>query len=211
MSKKRADVPDFTQWPVIGRGDERTCFGNPDDPRRCIKVSSRERAKQSHREIRYFRYLKKRGVPFCHIPEFFRVIETESFLGIEQERILDPSGKPPDDMRHYLKKPLSASEQKAFWDAMADLKSYLVKYNVIPCDLVMSNMLMVESGAGLEIKMVDGLGGAEFIPFSNYLPFFGKRKIDRKWQKFIDRIVRPHFELYQNREATSGQATGSGR
>ncbi|HSH66730.1 MAG TPA: lyase family protein, partial [Bacteroidia bacterium] len=26
------------------------------------------------------------------------------------------------------------------------LKSYLVKYNVIPCDLVMSNMLMVESG-----------------------------------------------------------------
>lgn len=194
-----ASMEDFTHWLEIGRGDERVCYQNPDDASRCIKVSSKKKCKQSMREIRYFRYLVRREVPFVHLPRFYGAFETDSLIGIEQELIRDQSGKQPLDVRHYLKNPLSPKQQEDFWVAMADLKSYLVRYNVIPCDLVMSNMLVLEEPGSVRIMLIDGLGGAEVIPFSDYIRCLGRKKIQRKWERYINKVVRPHFDMFQSR------------
>lgn len=191
-------MEDFTKWPEIGRGDERVCYQNPSDPARCIKVSRKEKCKQSRREIRYFRYLVRRGVSFAHIPKFYGVIETEDLIGIEQELIQTPSGTHPLDIRHYLKQNLSEEQHQEFWRALAKLKSYMLRYNIIPCDLVMSNMLVLEEPGGMRIMLVDGLGGAEVIPFSDYIPYLGRKKINRKWKRFIQGVVRPHFDEFQS-------------
>lgn len=190
-------MQDFTHWTVIGRGDERTCYLNPEDPTRCIKVSCKEKAKQSKREIRYFQYLLKRDVAFTHIPKFYRVVETKDYIGIEQERIIDSFGKQPLDLFHYLHKPLSSEQQRLFWNAMDSLKAYLIEYNIIPCDMMMSNMLVVECDSGIKIMMIDGLGGAEWLPLSDYIPCLGKKKINRKWREFVERVLTPHFERLQ--------------
>ncbi|GHX99871.1 hypothetical protein VCSRO161_2721 [Vibrio cholerae] len=124
-------MKDFTQWPVIGRGNERVCYQNPDDPSRCVKVSRKEKSKQSQREIRYFQYLVKRQVAFTHIPRFYSVIQTDRYLGLEQERVLDSQGKQPPDLYHYLCQPLSNKQQREFWLAMDMLKDYLIRYNII--------------------------------------------------------------------------------
>lgn len=189
---------DFTKWPEVGRGDERVCYEDPRDPARCVKVSSKRKCKQSKREIRYFRYLVRRGVAFSHIPRFYGVVETGSLIGIEQELIKTASGERPQDVRHYLKQPLSSKQKQAFWAALADLKAYLIRYNVIPCDLVMSNMLVLEEPESLRIMLVDGLGGAEVIPFANYIRYLGRKKIHRKWEKFINQTVQPHFDNFQS-------------
>lgn len=190
-------MQDFTQWKVIGRGDERVCFQNPDDPTRCIKVSRKHKAKQSRREIRYLQYLLKRGVAFTHIPAFYQVIETDDYIGMEQELVTNPSGTPPLDLRYYLEQPLNTDQQAAFWQAMQSLKDYLLEYNVIPCDLVMSNMLVVEDDNQIKVMMIDGFGGAELIPLANYIRYFGKRKIERKWREFMERTLKPHFKRQQ--------------
>lgn len=190
-------MKDFTQWPVIGRGNERVCYQNPDDPSRCVKVSRKEKSKQSQREIRYFQYLVKRQVAFTHIPRFYSVIQTDRYLGLEQERVLDSQGKQPPDLYHYLCQPLSNKQQREFWLAMDMLKDYLIRYNIIPCDLVMSNMLVVEGIDKTKVIMIDGFGGAEWIPIANYVRFLGKRKIERKWQKFVEDFITPCFKNNQ--------------
>lgn len=190
-------MTDFTKWPVIGRGNERVCYQNPDDPSRCIKVSRKGRAKQSVREIRYFQYLVKRNIAFTHIPRFYAVVQTDEYLGIEQERVLDSQGNQPPDLRHYLRHPLSDRQQKAFWQAMVTLKEYLLQYNVIPCDLVMSNMLVIEENEHTKVIMIDGFGGAEWVPLANYSRFLGHRKIERKWRKFINERLTPYFQQQQ--------------
>lgn len=85
-------MPDVSEWKVIGRGDERICYQHPDDPARCIKLSRREKSKQTRRELRYFGFLRRRGVPFTLIPEFFGVVKDEEYIGIEQQLVLDGRG-----------------------------------------------------------------------------------------------------------------------
>jgi hypothetical protein len=194
---KGLEMEDFTQWPQVGRGDERICYQNPNDPGRCVKVSPKERCKQSKREIRYFQYLKKQQVPFTHIPNFYGIIETDNLIGIEQELIMNPSGGRPLDIRHYLKQKLSVPEQEQFWNALNQLKEYLLGYNVIPCDLVMSNILVVQDKDSIRAVIVDGLGAAEILALPNYIRFLGRKKIERKWKRFLKNMVFPHFDAHQ--------------
>ncbi|MCZ4065153.1 PhoP regulatory network YrbL family protein [Oxalobacter sp. JAC-2022] len=89
---------DYTTWRVIGQGTERTCYQHPENPARCVKIIRKSRFKQTLREISYFGYLKRKGVPFDHLPRFYGKIEGEGFIGIEQELIRDtvPPGKSAD-------------------------------------------------------------------------------------------------------------------
>lgn len=194
-------MEDFTQWPEIGRSDERICYVNPNDPTRCVKVSRKSKAKQSRREISYYRFLTKRGVPFTYIPKFYGVVEGEDYLGIEQELVRGSDGETPKDIYYYLRQPLSKEAQEQFWQAMNALKRYLIQYNVIPCDLVMSNLLVVKTGTGIQIKLIDGLGATEFIPLVKYVRFLGRKKIEGKWHKFLTRVVEPYFNQIQYQQS----------
>lgn len=182
---------DFSDWEVIGKGTERVCYKHPDDPRRCVKLSPKSNSKQTHREIRYLNFLKKRGVPFTFIPEFYQVVETKDFIGMEVELVSNRDGTRALNLEYYLMAHHSPVDIGAFKQALEELKAYLLEFNVIPCDLLLSNMLVVEEEEGIRVRLIDGYGAAEFLPFSNYLPVVGRRKIQRKWDKFINNIIEP--------------------
>ncbi|SDN94842.1 PhoP regulatory network protein YrbL [Halomonas shengliensis] len=193
-------MPDVRNWTIIGRGDERICYQHPDDPGRCIKLSRREKAKQTRRELRYFRYLQRRRVPFTLIPEFFGVVEDAGFVGIEQQLVLDDQGNLPPNVAEYLAKPLTPKQKSQFWAGLGALKAYLLAYNVVPCDLVMSNLLVIERSGATTIMLIDGLGSSEFIPLPDYIPWLGRRKIRRKWVRFMEKMVEPRFMSTQERQ-----------
>ena len=49
---------------------------------------------------------------------------------------------------------------------------------------------LVSSGladAGYRYVVIDGYGSPEWIPLPNYCRFFGRRKIQRQWRKFMER------------------------
>ncbi|MCE0733813.1 hypothetical protein LWH48_13620 [Halomonas sp. G15] len=193
-------MPDLRNWKVIGRGDERICYQHPNDIGRCIKLSRREKAKQTLRELRYFRYLQRRRVPFTLIPEFFGVVEYEDFIGIEQQLVLDDQGKLPPNVADYLTTPLTPEQVNHLWAGLCALKAYLLAYNVVPCDLVMSNLLVIERSDATTVILIDGLGSSEFIPLSDYVPWLGRRKIRRKWARFMEKTVRPRFMSTQENQ-----------
>ncbi|WP_282042062.1 YrbL family protein [Halomonas alimentaria] len=193
-------MPDVRNWKIIGRGDERICYQHPDDRERCIKLSRREKAKQTRRELRYFRYLRQRRVPFTLIPEFFGVVENEDLIGIEQQLVLDDQGNLPPNVAEYLTKPLTPQQINHFWAGLCALKAYLLAYNVVPCDLVMSNLLVIERPDATTVILIDGLGSSEFIPLPDYVPWLGQRKIRRKWARFMEKTVKPRFMSTQERQ-----------
>lgn len=197
---------DVTEWRVIGRGDERICYQHPDDPTRCVKLSRREKAGQTRRELRYFRLLSRRGVPFTLIPEFFGEVNGEGVVGIEQQLVLDDQGELAPNVAEYLATPLTPQQASRFWAGLDALKVYLLAYNVVPCDLVMSNLLVIERADATTVMLIDGLGASEFIPLPDYVVFLGRRKIRRKWARFMTKTVKPRFAQTQSQPWITDQA-----
>ncbi|WAV89992.1 YrbL family protein [Oxalobacter aliiformigenes] len=184
-------MTDYTAWPVIGRGAERTCYLNPVDKTRLVKISPRKNAKQTLREIKYFRFLIRRGIPFDHIPKFYGEISGDDFIGFEQEFISgdDPRHDSiPETLEQYLRHLSSQEDIQKLRNALEKLKTYLLRYNIIPCDLLPDNIVVKHGTTGPKLILIDGLGGTELIPASNYFKLLGNRKILRKWEKFSKKL-----------------------
>ncbi|MEZ8088214.1 YrbL family protein [Vibrio sp. 1S139] len=177
-------MQDFLNWPVIGRGSERTCYLDPKDPNRCIKVSHRDKSKQTKREVAYLEKLKKNNIDFTHLPQYYGVIDCGDYIGIIQEVVRNDNGDIASDLRHYLKRNRSEKELSFLQDGLNELKGYLKENNIIPSDLVLSNILVLEKKESIKLVLIDGYGSTELFPLSNYLPLVGRRKIERKWNKF---------------------------
>ena len=184
---------DYTAWPVIGKGMERTCYLNPDDPSRLVKISLDGNTRQTEREIRYFRFLMNRGVPFYHIPQFYGEVHGVGFIGFEQEYVRDfhipeSESSPAMALLSYLSSPLSQEQTEELQAALDELKAYLLRYNIIPSDLDVDNIVIKRMPSGIRLILIDGFGSTELIPASNFFRFIGNRKIIRKWEKFLQRM-----------------------
>ncbi|MGL6315364.1 YrbL family protein [Vibrio sp. WXL103] len=191
-------MSDFLKWPVVGSGNERVCYRDPEQPSRCVKVSHLKQSKQTRREIKYYQYLVKRRVSFAHIPKFFRKVEQGQYIGMEMEFICNEDGSRCASLREYLNRPLNAAEVERLESSLTQFKHYLIDNNIIPCDFSLSNLIVMELGQEqLKIMMIDGLGSTELIPLSIYIRSIGRRKIERKWQRFISQRVEPLIDRSQ--------------
>ena len=57
---------------------------------------------------------------------------------------------------------------------------YLYRYNIIPCDLRLDNLLVQTTQTENKLIAVDGLGSTDAINIAQYLPCWGHKKIIRK-------------------------------
>ena len=186
-------MTDYTSWRVIGEGTERTCYQNPVDQTRCVKIIRKSRVKQTLREISYFRYLIGRGVPFDHLPKFYGEIKGGGFIGIEQELVHDllpdkrrtsPIQASPT-IRQYMAVPRSKEEIRAFWKAVNELKAYLLRYNILAGGIDENNVVVQQTPSGIKLVVIDGVYDTEWIPVSKYFKFLGRRKMERRWKRFL--------------------------
>ena len=70
--------------PVVATGAERICVRNLNNQFSCFKISKKIHSKETRREIKYFKFLKRKGVT-----SFISDFETEEEIIIEQELIAD--------------------------------------------------------------------------------------------------------------------------
>lgn len=206
---------DYTNWPVIGEGFERICYQDPANPVRCIKIIRKAHYKQTQREIVYFRYLVRRGIPFDHLPKFYGEIRGShnKLIGIEQELIYDiplssadtvkkqnTSIRPSKTIRQYLSETLSAQQISEFLKALDTLKCYLLRYNILALDINHNNIVVQNTGNGIRLVLIDGVYNTEWLPISQYFRFFGSRKILRRWNRFISALheIYPQLDHIQS-------------
>lgn len=184
-------MTDYTAWPVIGRGAERTCYLNPADKTRLVKISPRRNAKQTLRRNKIFPLSDPARYSVRPHSQIYGEISGDDFIGFEQEFI--PGADPrhdsiPETLEQYLHHLSSQEDIQKLRNALEKLKTYLLRYNIIPCDLLPDNIVVKHGTTGPKLILIDGLGGTELIPASNYFKVLGNRKILRKWEKFSKKL-----------------------
>ena len=68
---------------------------------------------------------------------------------------------------------------------LADFFRYLYRYNIIPCDLQTDNLLIEIKNTQKKLFIVDGLGSTDAINISQYIAWWGRKKILRKTIFFL--------------------------
>ena len=170
---------------MIGKGMERACFRNSQNPQSCYKVSHISHSKQTIREINYFRYLRKRNVNPSFMPKFFDAYKSGNYVIIEQELLCNSDKFVYITLSEFISC-ASDEELKTLNKFLDKLLHEMLQLNVIVSDIRPGN-IMLELKQNRQINKVyifDGYGAPEFIPLPNYFHFLGKLKILRQWKKF---------------------------
>lgn len=176
---------------VIGVGTEKRCYLNLYDNGRCLKISDKKNAAQIKREIKYFKFLNKRKIDAPFIPKFYGEFETDNLIGYEQECFLEimqggVCTRACPLSEYILHSNYSENEIKQRLEE--EIKKVMIDKNIICCDLHEGNVYFVEQNSTKKFVVIDGFGTTEFIPISQYLTFFCKKKIERQWLKFEERL-----------------------
>lgn len=178
-------IPEFGE--IIGRGNTRICCLNPNNPNTCFKISTKKNSKETIREINFFHLLQRKGISTEYLPTFFSSFSNKEIVGYEVELFWSTDGS-STTVLEFLKT-ATDSQINDLEKHLQLLKQELLRKNIIISDLAPGNMAIRLNRAG-EIErlvIIDGFGSGEMIPVAFYIPFFGKRKIERKWKKFITR------------------------
>jgi hypothetical protein len=183
----------------VGKGKERTCFVHPDDPQKAIKVAHGDISQQSRREIKFYQKLYKRGDDDPHIPHFYGLCETNLGQGIVVDMIRDQGGEISRPLNWYLAEGYPIEDFEPY---LAELRqSFLQNLIIFNHDMTVGNLLFQKvSATCARLVAIDGLGDVVIVDWFDVFPSLVRRKISRRWQRFIARVYRTS-EVRSQREA----------
>ena len=176
--------------PYVGKGKHRECYIHPLDENLCIKILLPSKSGgafiEAEREAKYYRFLAKKKVPWTMLPAFHGDVITNRGKGYVFDLIRDFDGNVSKNLDYYLSKSqLTQQHAQGLSNAFDRLKEYLLRWKIITMNIEDQNLVYQKIGNNDgRLVMVDNLGNSEFIPISNYLAFFAKLKIRRKWRRF---------------------------
>lgn len=170
----------------IGQGRERACYIHPEDPRLAIKIPHGKLREQTQRDLKFYRMLKKRGIHGNpHIPAFHGLCETNLGRGMVVDLIRNYDGEMSRSLTWYQEQGVPIEEFKEFFDEIK--QSFL--QNLIIFDLNIGNLLFQKSStSSAQLVAIDGLGDVVAFDWLDYFPFLVRRKINRRWKRFMARI-----------------------
>ena len=174
----------------IGQGRERVCYVHPDDPRLAIKLPHAETSEQTEREIRFYQKLRRRkAVHSKHIPTFHGVVDTSLGAGIVVDLIRDYDGQISRPMNWYLAEGYPVEE---FEPMLKELyESFLDNRIIFNHDMNIGNLLLQKrSMTRGRLVAIDGLGDTVAVDWLDAIPWFARRKIRRRWLRFLERLYR---------------------
>ena len=176
---------------LFGKGLHRECFIHPDDKNKCIKVVTNGNQQETEREQGYYRLLEKNKISWDMLPRFYGNIDTDMGSGAVFELIRDSNGQVSKTLEYYLADTtFVASHREQIHQALAELKTYLLRYNIITMPIKSKNVLFRfnENNQG-RLYIIDNIGNANLITIESHWPFLGRKKIIRRWDRFIKTLT----------------------
>jgi hypothetical protein len=195
----------------IGTGRERACYVHPEDPRLAIKMPMGKVSDQTQRDLKFYRKLKKRGIKgIPHVPDFHGLCDTNLGRGIVVDLIRNYDGEISRPLNWYLAEGIPIEEFNEF---LAELKqSFLQNLIIFNNDMTISNLLFQRSSSrSAQLVAIDGLGDVVAIDWFDNFPFLARRKINRRWKRFMERIYRTHEVRQQRGKTTAADSIQSKR
>ncbi|MGI9318888.1 MAG: YrbL family protein [bacterium] len=188
----------------IGAGKERVCYRHPDDPGKVVKIQKGEVEKQTRRELSFYRWMQRRNMNnFKHLPRFYGQVETNLGRGFVVDLVSDYDGTISKSLYWHFERGYSISE---FIPYLEELRQYLVENLIVfSVDMSRFNVLFNRvSNREARLVVIDGLGNHSAINWLDEIPYFARRKIKRRWDRFF-------LKLQYNSETLMKQYGGSPR
>jgi hypothetical protein len=183
----------------VGKGKERACFVHPDDPQKGVKVAHGDISQQSRREIKFYQKLQKRGGSDPHIPRFYGLCETNLGQGVVVDMIRDQDGEISRPLNWYLAEGYPIEDFEPYLDELR--QSFLQNLIIFNHDMTVGNLLFQKvSATCARLVAIDGLGDVVIVDWFDVFPSLVRRKISRRWARFIARVYRTS-EVRSQREA----------
>lgn len=184
---------------LIGKGMHRECYKHPENPSLCIKLIVKDSPVEIKREKQYYRHLQKRGISWDMIPRYYGDVETNLGPGSVFDLIADHDLAVSKSLEYYLS---SVEQTEKYFRSLSEslklLKNYLLDNNIVTMNIKPYNVLCRKNASGIfRLFLIDNIYNSEFIPVSNYVNFFAKLKISRKWRRFEESIL----NAYQHNHA----------
>ena len=178
---------------LVGEGNERLCFINPNNKERVIKITKKNvnGREQNKIDSMYYSFLVKQGRQIDHIPRCYGWVKTSRGEGLEFDRAMNYDHSQAMTLeRAVLDRKIGKTELHPL---MQSLKHYLFKNRVIFYDVGPSNVILERvSQDKWKLVVVDGLGARRlglkfwFHQKLRLLPAYKARKQWRKFEHMVD-------------------------
>ncbi len=168
---------------LFSRGTNRGCYIHPQDNNKCIKITISGNPKETNKEIKYYNFLKKRGISWKMISLYYGNIDTNLGKGECVELIKDYDGNISKDLDKYITKNKINEDIPNLVDLLSELKNYLYKEKVYVKDLDPINIVYKKSGPKEgKLVIIDGLAHSNYIPFSMKIDSYVLKKVISGWE-----------------------------
>ncbi len=185
----------------IGAGQERVCYLHPDDETRLVKIQKGATDTQTRRELALYASLARRDMRnFEHIPQFYGEVKTSLGAGFVVDCITDYDGDLSRSLWWHFERGYPVSEFSSY---LEDLRRYLLENQIVfSVDMGRYNILFQKLSPGrARLVIIDGLGNHTAINWLDNIDFFARRKIQRRWQRFINRLNNYSAETMRQHDA----------
>ncbi len=183
----------------IGTGKERACYVHPEDPRKAIKVPKGRINEQTKRDIKFYRKLARRKLTeYQHIPQYYGLSETNLGKGMVVDLIRNYDGEISRPLNWYLSQGVPIEEFDIYLEELK--QSFLQNLIIFNHDMTIGNLLFQRTSTrNARLVAIDGLGDVVALDWLNWFPGLVRRKINRRWERFIARVYRTR-EVRRQRE-----------
>jgi len=172
---------------IIGTGRDRICYEHPTIKEQCIKTSISSH-KQSRREVRYFSFLKKRGVDLSQVSEFLGKVQTNKGIGFCFELIRDVNGRVSPTLREALEQQIISVTD--IQHDLTQLKEYLISNRICVRDISPSNIIYQVTPQGTKLIIIDGISNSNLNPLTIRMPKLITAAIAKAWQSLDRKLTR---------------------
>lgn len=171
----------------VGKGNERACYIHPNDKNKAIKITyednNRKTSKQTKLEIDYYKQLQRRGMNnWKHLPQYFGEVTTNKGDGFIVELIRDYDGEVSKTLASYIIENGIDNYKKE----LQEYKKYFLENLIIFNYGMMPKNILVRKNSenDFDLVLIDGLGDVSHFTLPNKIPYFARRRIERRWDKF---------------------------
>ena len=138
-----------------------------------------------------------------HIPKFYGLCETNLGQGIVVDLIRNYDGEVSRPLNWYLAQGCPIEEFEPYLDELK--QSFLQNLIIFNHDMTIGNLLVQKlSMRKTQLVAIDGLGDVTILDWLDFFPLLARRKIHRRWARFIARVYRTH-EVRMQREAADSE------
>ena len=175
----------------LGKGAHKRCYQHPEDPSKCIKISYSEEGRVDlEREIKYLKVLKRKNKDYSCLPKYYGPIETTLGKGYVYELIKNPDNSLCKPLEEYLDSTeLLSNNFDELVKACKDIKNKLYDNEILTMGLFPINFLIqYQNDGSIKIRVIDDMGSAALIPLEYYFSYFAKKRITKRWNRFISHL-----------------------